>query len=64
MGLFEHWYQQNKVVISEPTTSNIADFFIPLLSIKNLKPATIAGYRTAIADHLGHFGQDVSKTWS
>ena len=27
-----------------------------------MKPATIAGYRTAIADHLGHFGQEVSKS--
>ena len=59
---FELWYQQNKMVISEPTSSNI-DVFIPLLSIKNLKPARTVGYRTAIADHLGHFGQEVSKTW-
>ena len=33
-----------------------------LFTVKNLKPATIAGYRTAIADHLGHFGQEVSKS--
>ena len=29
-----------------------------LFAIKNLKPATTAGYRAAIADH---FGQEVSK---
>ena len=27
-GPFELWYQQNKVVISEPTVSNIPDFLI------------------------------------
>ena len=34
-----------------------------LFTVKNLKPATIAGYRTAIADHLGLFGQEVGKSW-
>ena len=33
-----------------------------LFTVKNLKPATIAGYRTAIADHLGPFGQEVGKS--
>ena len=62
-AIFELWYQQNKVVISEPTISNIADFFIHLLTIKNQKPATIADYRTAIAVYLGHFGQEVTKAY-
>ena len=39
----------------------MADFLNHLFTIKNLTPATIAGYRMAIADHLGHFGQEVSK---
>ena len=30
VGPFELWCQQNKVVSSEPTISNIADFFYPL----------------------------------
>ena len=51
MGHFELWYQQNKVVISEPTVSNIPDFFDPF-TCKNLKPTTIAGLAAAIADHL------------
>ena len=50
------------MVSSEPTISKIADFLNYLFTVKNLKPATIAGYRTAIADHLGHFGQEVSKS--
>ena len=37
-------------------------FFNQLFTVKNLKPATTAGYRTTIADHLGHFGQEVSKS--
>ena len=50
------------MVSSEPTISNIAEFLNHLFTFKNLKPATIAGYRTAIADHLRHFGQEVSKS--
>ena len=61
MGHFELWYQQEKVVISEPTISNI-EFLIHLLTIKNLQLATIDGYTTAAADHLGHCGQEVNKS--
>ena len=50
------------MVSSKPTISKIADFLNYLFTVKNLKPATIAGYRTAIADHLGHFGEEVSKS--
>ena len=56
-ALFELWCQQNQVVSSDLTISNIADFFNHLFTVKNLKPATISGYRTAIAIHLGDFGQ-------
>ena len=61
-SIFELWCQQNQVVSSKPTISKIADFLNHLFTVKNLKPATIAGYRTAIADHLGHLGQEVSKS--
>ena len=61
-AIFEFWCQQNQVVSSEPTISNIADFLNHLFTVKNLKPAAMAGYRTAIADHLGRFGQEVSKS--
>ena len=60
MGHFELWYQQNKVAISEPTVSKIPDFFYPF-TCKNLKPVTIAGYATAIADHF-FFVQELSKS--
>ena len=38
------------MVSAEPSTSDIAEFLNHLFTVKNLKPATIAGYRTAIAD--------------
>ena len=61
-SIFELWCQQNKVVSAEPSISDIAEFFNHLFTAKNLKPATIAGYRTAISDHLGPFGLEVGKS--
>ena len=61
-SIFELWCQQNKVVSAEPSISDIAEFLNHLFTVKNLKPATIAGYRTAIADHLGPFGQEVGRS--
>ena len=51
------------MVSSEPTITNISEFFSHLFIVKNLKPAVIAGYRTAIADHLGHFGWEVNQSF-
>ena len=48
--------------ISDPTIPDIANFLNYLFKEKNLKPSTIAGYRTAIADGLGLKGEDVSKS--
>ena len=50
------------MVSSEPPISDIAEFLNHLFTVKNLKHATIAGYKTAIADHLGLFGGEVSKS--
>ena len=61
-SIFELWCQQNKVVSAEPSISDIAEFLNHLFTVKNLKPATIAGYRIAIADHLGPFGQEVARS--
>ena len=62
MGHFELWYQQNKVVISEPTVANIPDFFYPF-TCKNLKPTTIAGFTAATADHLYLLRRSRAKAW-
>ena len=45
----------------QPSLSSIADFLAYLFTEKNLKPTTIAGYRTAIADHL-RSDFDISKS--
>ena len=49
-------------VSTEPSISDIAEFLNHLFTVKNLKPATIAGYRIAIADHLGPFGQELDRS--
>ena len=48
--------------ISDPTIPEIANFLNYLFKEKSLKPSTVAGYRTAIADGLGLKGEDVSKS--
>ena len=47
----------------KPTLSSIADFLTYLFNEKGLKPTTIAGYRTAIADHLGPAGIAISNSF-
>ena len=46
----------------QPSLSSIADYFTCLFNGKNLKPTTIAGYTTAIADHLGASGVEISHS--
>ena len=46
--------------VTKPTIPQIADFFNHLFTDKNLKPRTIAGCRTSVADGLGSAGQMVS----
>ena len=48
--------------ISDPTIPDIANFLNYLFKEKGLKPSTISGHRTAIADGLGLKGEDVSKS--
>ena len=48
--------------VTKPTIPQVADFFNHLFSDKNLKPGTIAGYRTSVADSLGSAGQMVSQS--
>ena len=48
--------------VSKPTIPQIADFLYYLFVDKNLKPRTIAGYRTLVADGLGSAGQMVSQS--
>ena len=61
-SLFRTWCEENQVDVSSPSIPRIADFLLYLFESKNLKPATITGYRTAIADGLGSDGQAVSSS--
>ena len=47
-----------------PSLSSIADFITYLFNEKSLKPSTIAGYRTAIADHLGSTDVEISQIFN
>ena len=42
--------------------SQVANFLIHLVRDKNLKPSTISGYRTSIADGLGASGDSISNS--
>ena len=61
--IFESWCKENQVEFQQPSLYSIADFLTYLFNDKNLKPTTIAGYRTAIADHLGPAGTDISHSF-
>ena len=52
-SIFGKWCEESQVDISDPTIPDIANFLNCLFKEKNLKPSTIASYRTAIADGLG-----------
>ena len=62
-SIFESWGKEKQVEFEQPSISTIADILIHLFNEKNLKPTTIAGYRTAIADHLGPAGNDISHSF-
>ena len=61
--IFESWCKQSQVEFEKPTLSSIADFLTYLFNEKALKSTTIAGYRTAIADHLGPAGIEISHSF-
>ena len=48
--------------VFDPTIPDVANFLNYLFKEKNLKPSTIAGYRTAIADGLDLKGEEFSKS--
>ena len=44
-----------------PSINQIAEFFLYLFQERKLHPSTIVGYRTAIADKVGHYAVEISK---
>ena len=61
-SIFGKWCEESQVDVSNPTIPDVADFLNCLFKERNLKPSTIAGYRTAIADGLGVKGEQISKS--
>ena len=61
-AIYGQWCSQNKVDITSTPVPQVAEFLNYLFTVKNLKPATITGYRTAIADALGSQGELISKS--
>ena len=61
-SIFEKWCEENRVDVSNLTIPDVANFLNCLFKERNLKPSTIAGYRTAIADGLGVKGEQISKS--
>ena len=59
-ALFEKWCRENSVDFSTPSVKQISDFFMYLYQDLNRRPSTIDGYRTAIVDSLGPFGQHIA----
>ena len=60
--IYGQWCSPNKVDITSTTVPQVAEFLNYLFTVKNLKPATLTGYRTAIADALGSQGELISKS--
>ena len=60
--IYGQWCTENKVDITSTAVTQVAEFLNYLFTVKNLKPATITGYRTAIADALGSQGEFISKS--
>ena len=61
-SIYGQWCSQNKVDITSATFPQVAEFLNYLFTVKNLKPVTITGYRTAIADALGSQDELISKS--
>ena len=61
-AIYGQWCSQNKMDITSATVPQVAEFLNYLFTVKNLKPATITDYGTAIADALGSQGELNSKS--
>ena len=52
-AIYGQWCSQNQMDSTSGTVFQVAEFLNYLFTVKNLKPATVTGYRTAIAEALG-----------
>ena len=56
------WCKVQQVDFHSPSVEQIADFLLHLFQDEKLQPSTIEGYRSAIADKVGNFTVNISKT--
>ena len=61
-AIYGQWCSWNKVDITSAAVPQAAEFLNYLFTVTNLKPATITGYKTAIAEALGSQGELISKS--
>ena len=59
--VFTKWCITNQVDLQAPTVKSVADFLMYLFDDRKLQPSTIDGYRSAIADKLGHSTLNISQ---
>ena len=53
-AIFTKWCLTHQVDFRAPPVRSVADFLMYLFQDRKLKPSTIDGYRSAIADKLGN----------
>ena len=59
--IFTKWCISNQVDFRAPPVRSVTDFLMYLFQDRKLQPSTIDGYRSAIADKLGHSPINISK---
>ena len=59
--IFTKWCLTNQVDFRAPPVKSVGDFLMYLFQDRKLKPSTIDGYRSAIADKLGNSPVNISK---
>ena len=60
-AIFTKWCVTNQVDFRASPVKSVADFLMYLFQDRKLQPRTIDGYRSAIADKLGHLSINISK---
>ena len=59
--IFTKWCITNQMDFRSPPVKSVADFLMHLFEDRKLRPSTIDGYRSAIADKLGNSTLNISK---
>ena len=60
-AIFTKWCLTNQVYFTAPPVQSVADFLVYLFQDRKLKPSTMDGYKSVIADKLGNSSINISK---